>query len=302
MKNSLDQLVISSFKEFLNYKVLNDLNAFKNVSAPIYQYSGGRTFKGKTLYCTNRAQWVYDSSLSGAQIPTGINGLSRGESGLSFDFKNGRILVNSGTSLSGPIDISFPNFNFYISTLSITRIINELKPLNYPNFENKAIQSDAIIAPCIILAPFETSNNQEFLGGVEKSTFNIQAIVLSSNLYDVVAVQNIFRNIKESVFPLLSLTPFNELNDLKEEYWNYTWVQDWLNNQSNLIFVEDSFFKFLDIEFINENHPKLIAALCNFKLSKCRNFYNLEDTYYDIPYVNMSQYVYSYNNQVYIKE
>lgn len=298
----LDQLVVSSFKEFLSYQIQKELRAYRNSALQLYPYTGARKFIGKSVYATNKAQWLYDSSLSGVQVPSGVDNLTRGESGLSFDFKNGRVLVNSGVQLTGQVNVSVPDFNFYITSLSTQKIISESN-FNYgPDFNQSIPKPDSIITPCIVVSSVESFNDQEFIGGIEKSTFNIQVVGLSHNLHHLIGLQKVVRDIQNQVFPLLSLTPFNELNDLKAEYWNYTWVQDWLNTQNNLVMVESSKFKFTDIDYVNTSFPNLLVGIGTINLVKCRNFNNLEDSDYTIPYANLSQYIYSNSDKVYIKE
>lgn len=300
MIKTFDQLVLSSFKEFLSYQLQNELRAFKNTTVSLYPYSGSRKFKNKTVYSTNKAQWLYDSSLSGVQIPSGIDGLERGQSGLSFDFKNGRVMVDSGVQLTGQLNVSVPDFNFYITTLPINKIIAENNFGVYPDFTQKIPRSDSLIAPCIIVGINNASNKQHFVGGIQKSNLTIQIVGLSSNLSHLIGLQKIVRDLQDQVFPLLSLIPFDELNDLKSEYWNYTWVQDWLGEQSNLVLVENSKFKFADIDYINTNLSSLLVGIGEVQIAKVRNNYNIEDTFYDIPYYNLSQYIYKNSDQVYI--
>ena len=127
MKKILDHTIISSFKEYISYKLLHDLEAYTNKSVNLHQYVPARKIAGKDIYGAPYAQWTYDSSVSGAQIPTGSSNLGRGQSGLSIDFKNGRVLVNSGISVAGPINVSIPDFNLYITTTSVQKILLEKK-------------------------------------------------------------------------------------------------------------------------------------------------------------------------------
>lgn len=301
MIDILDHNIISSFKEFLQYKILRELSAFKNVSSSLTLYNSPRSISGKQSYSSNYAQWVYDSSIPTAQIPSGIDGLSRSESGLSFDFKNGRIFVDSGVPITGSLNLTVPDFNIYTTTSSVNKIVLENKFRYRPDLNSNSVLPDSIIAPCIIISFNSSTDKEIFISGPSESKFDINICVLSDNLYKTFGIQKIIRDIKHETFPLLSLTPFNELNDLKEEYWNYTWVQDWLGNQDNLVFVDDSYFKMIELDSVNEKHPLLHIGFGSVSLLKYRMSSNLTDINYTIPYaINSKEFIYANQDQVYI--
>lgn len=303
MKLLLDHNVISSFKEFLVHKLLIDLEAYKNVTAPLVQYSGARRFLGKTSYSTPYCQWAYDSAVTELQIPSGIGSLERGTSGLSFDFKNGRVLVDEGTTLTGSINVTVPEFNVYVTTTAINKILLENKYSYKPNNSTNFPKPDSIVAPCIIISYTLSDGKQFNLGGVSDSNFEIQIAVLADNLFHLMGVQKLIRDISGEVFPILSLTPFNELNDLKAEYWNYSWVTDWLNTQANLVFVNKTTFKIADIDYINSEHPNILVGLGKIQLSKYRKSDGVTEEDFLIPYSLGGQPIlYSNSDQVYILE
>jgi hypothetical protein len=269
MKRILDHDVISSFKEFLNYRILKYLSGYKNVTLELFPYSGTRRFVGKNIFATPSCQWVYDSAISGAQIPSGFGALSRGTSGLIFDFKNGRLIVNSGVSLSGSINVSVPDFNVYVTTKPVQKIILENK-FQYPPYlktPNQHITSDSIVAPCIILSLMASSSTPFEIGGIDSSNFLIQVGVLSDKIYHVLGIQKIIRELARRVFPILSETPLNEFNDLKNGSWNYNVVKT-VATQADLFYITKTSFKIVDSDFLNENYPNLHFGLGTVSISK----------------------------------
>ena len=83
-------------------------------------------------------------------------------------------------------------------------------------------------------------------------------------------VQKIVRDMSDRVFPSLSYTPFNELNDLKSGYWNYNSLMQNSDNQNNLIHVNDTSFRILDLDYVNDKYPNILVGVGNVSLSKFR--------------------------------
>lgn len=272
MKKIVDHDIISSFKEYIHFSLINQLEAYRNVNAPLFLTSPARSFYGKDVYGSPYAQWLYDSSISGAQIPSGVGSLNRGVSGLSIDFKNGRVLVNTGVPITGSIPVSLPDFNIYVTTTPIQKIFmeNKFEYAPYLKQPTGAIKADSIIAPCIFVSYISTENKAIQLGGLESSNFSVQVAAFADNLQHLMGVQKIVRDMSDRVFPSLSSTPFNELNDLKSGYWNYNSLMQTNGNQDNLIHVNDTSFRILDLDYVNEKFPNILVGVGNVSLSKFR--------------------------------
>ena len=294
MKKIIDHDIISSFKEFLHFSLVKELEAFRNVNAPLFLTNPARKFYGKDVYGSPYAQWLYDSSISGAQIPSGVGSLNRGVSGLSIDFKNGRVLVNSGVPITGSVPVSLPDFNIYVTTTPIQKIFmeNKFEYAPYLKAPTSAIKADSIIAPCIFVSYTSTENKPFQLGGVESTNFSIQVAVFADNLHHLMGVQKIIRDMSDRVFPTLSLTPFNELNDLKYGYWDYTLVQQLNGNQENLIHINDTSFRILDLDYVNEKHPNILVGLGNVSISKFRRPETVDEVYYSTPFQNGNEIIF----------
>ena len=270
MKKIVDHDIISSFKEYIHFSLVNQLEAYRNVNAPLFLTSPARSFYGKDVYGSPYAQWLYDSSISGAQIPSGVGSLNRGVSGLSIDFKNGRVLVNTGVPITGSIPVSLPDFNIYVTTTPIQKIFieNKFEYAPYLKQPTGVIKADSIIAPCIFVSYISTENKPIQLGGLESTNFSVQVSVFADNLQHLMGVQKIVRDMSDRVFPSLSSTPFNEHNDLKSGYWNYNSLMQTNGNQDNLIHVNDTSFRILDLDYVNEKQElkrfKNASGLQNF--------------------------------------
>lgn len=264
-----DALVLESVIEYIQFRLLNDVKAYQNVTLPLYPDKSAR-FPHKQIYTAPRNQWVYDSSLSGVQVPSGVAGLNRGQSGLSIDFINGRVMLNSGVTLSSPtINVSVPTFNSYVTTKSTNDLILENLPKENPVVKaNGPIKEDSVSLPCFFVK-FKSTNNQPFcLGGLQRSVWDVQITVLTRDYYSLYGFQSIIRDIKDCIIPSLSISPLNEYNDIKFE-WKYI---DYINNidVSKGIVIEDSTFQIIDSDYINSNHPNFFVGLGSLRLNVFR--------------------------------
>ena len=90
MKASYVTNLMSSFYLWLDHEILYKGEAFINYSGKLYS-SPDPNFYNNSVYSAPFRQWVYDSSIPNANIPSGVfinnNYISRNVSGLNIDFK-----------------------------------------------------------------------------------------------------------------------------------------------------------------------------------------------------------------------
>ena len=101
----------TSFALWLDHYLIYNAEAYSNKQGNLYYMPDERLpmypddpVNGLISYNSEYKQWVYDSDADQADIPTGVyidtgdgsyNFCPRGESGLSLDFENGRVLLLS---------------------------------------------------------------------------------------------------------------------------------------------------------------------------------------------------------------
>lgn len=264
-----DALVIESTIEYIKFRLLNDLKAYKNVTLPLFPDTSNR-FPHKQIYTAPRNQWVYDSSLTGVQVPSGVAGLNRGQSGLSIDYINGRVMLNSGVNLASPsINVSVTDFNSYITTKSTNDLIfEELSRENPVVRQNAPIKEDSVVLPCFFVK-FKSTNNQPYcLGGVQKSIWEVQLSVFARDYFELYGFQSVIRDIKGCPMPYLATSPLNEYNDLKFDWKYLNYIENM--DTSKGIYIDDSSFQIIDSDYINTNHPKVLVGLGTLKLAVYR--------------------------------
>ena len=223
----------SSLAFFLEHKVLNKGQAYTNVSGDLYD-SDQIPFNGFTFSSSPDAQWVYDSSVSGAIIPSGmnhtevisgvtVNTITSRESGVNLNFLNGGA-YHSGLS-SPSAAYAKKDLNFYFRNekdveLFMEKSFNSEDPIDPITGSNDL----KINAPCVIISYKDSKNNPFALGGMDENESNYQAVVISDDPYLMDGALSIFEDLSQTCFPIIDFEdiPFNIYGDLKNGEFNYT--------------------------------------------------------------------------------
>tara|TARA_R110002153_G_scaffold27815_1_gene85867 strand:- start:7563 stop:8417 length:855 start_codon:yes stop_codon:yes gene_type:complete len=224
----------SSLAFFLEHKVLNKGQAYTNVTGELYP-SNQMPFNGLNFSSSSDAQWVYDSSVLGAAIPTGVsyseivsgeivtNFIDRDVSGVNLNFMNGGA-YHSGT-ISGSATYAKKDLNFYFRNekdveLFMEKSFNSEDPIDPITGSNDL----KINAPCVILSHKDGRNNPFALGGMDENESNYQAVVISDNAYLMDGALSIFEDLTQTCFPIIDFEdiPFNIYGDLKNGEFDYT--------------------------------------------------------------------------------
>lgn len=219
----------SFFLWFDNY-LLTKGQAYTNTTGTFFNYNDQRLNPEYKIFGSAYKQWVNDSSIDGAIIPSGIyvnNTFSGRNSNLILDFENGRVLSKDlpiQTSVTGSFSVK--DFNIYFSNETEEDIIIENKyDINSRiilNNENYIPPYDQVI-PAIFLSLNGASNKGFALGGMEETTISAKAVILSENNYQLDGVLSIFADSRNEVFPMIPMSnhPTNEFGDLKSGYYSY---------------------------------------------------------------------------------
>ncbi len=208
--------------------------------------SASTDFQGYHAFLPSKAQMVYDSSINGAIIPTGVyvNGVmnARGVNGLSIDFQRNQYLFTSNITSTVSGSYSAREVNTYFTHDNIEQLLfenqNFVNPKNLPNFVRNNI--DASIVPAIYVQTAPGFNEFICLDGLASTKAEIKLIFISNNNFIFQNVNSLFRDEKGKYFPLLSAAdfPFNYLGDLKNGTWNYNNLKA-AAQPNSLIYIED---------------------------------------------------------------
>jgi hypothetical protein len=219
----------SFFLWFDNY-LLTKGQAYSNVTGKFFNYEDARLDSEYKIFGSAYKQWVNDSSIVGADVASGVfvdGSFSGRNTNLILDFENGRVLSKSlaaQSSITGSFAIK--DFNIYFSNETEEDIVVENKyDINSRiilNEEDYIKPYDQVI-PAIFLSLDGVSNKGFAIGGMEETTLNAKAVILSENNYQLDGVLSIFADSRNEVFPVIPMAdhPMNEFGDLKTGYYSY---------------------------------------------------------------------------------
>ncbi len=278
MNETYSHKILNSFYLWFDHTLLSKVSAFQNFSSPLYYTKDDRVDDNFVTYSSPFKQWVADSSVPGAIIPTGISGnagfIGRA-GGVTLDFENGRVWFNStsGSNLSLSGSYAVKNLNTYVVA---GRDMQMFYDSNYHINSRFGLVPQSGVNPigyalpaCFIMNT--VSDNKPFAFGGQQDTKNkMRVVVVSDNIYDLDGCVSLFRDMTESIIPLISIKddPFNEYGDLKNGGYNYDQLAH--ANQGRYAFIE----KVISVKGVSPSQTKinqnLKFAVLDFYLSEPR--------------------------------
>jgi hypothetical protein len=279
MKATYITNLMSSFYLWIDHEILYKGEAFTNYSGKLYS-SPDPNFPTNSIYSSPFRQWVYDSSIPNANIPSGVfingNYLARGGSGLNIDFNKGRAILNNGISSTNvTANYSFKEYNIYYTdereekllfekayniTPKVTQITGGLGYLDTPY-------------PCIFIKHRMGENVPFAFGGEDSTKTMVRCIVLGYNSFSLDGVISILSDSARKVFPVLNpdTFPFNYFGDFKSSN-NFNYINLCQNQPpSSLVYIDRVTVSKLDEVNNAKINKKCVAALIDFELSDVRN-------------------------------
>jgi hypothetical protein len=214
---------------FDNY-LLTKGQAFSNISGEFFYQEDPHIESKYKAYGSPYKQWVTDSSVAGANIPSGVyvsGSFSGRNSGVIIDFDNGRVLLDTASkqlNISG--NFAVKDFNIYYTNETEEDLIVEKKYAKNPRISSpakSAIDPYDPVVPAIFISVSELSNQGFALGGLEETTIRANAVILTEDAYQLDGVLSIFADSRNEVFPAIPMSehPFNEYSDLKSGTYSY---------------------------------------------------------------------------------
>lgn len=282
----LDQYLTCKGEAFSNHYA--DLYYHEDETMPMYPQDEN----GYISYNSPYKQWVYNSDINNAVIPTGVyintgdgvyNFCNRGESGLMIDFDNGRILLegkyfpNNYNQLEIEAEFSVKDINIYLADDTEENIIIE----NKYNINSRTIPEYLIntgvnpyekVSPAAFIS-MERSQNQPFaFGGEDLTTLNYRVVFFAEDLYQLDGIMSLctdsynlsVRNIGYDSHP------FNEFGDLKTGYYSYNEQVDASKNCKPLMFIEDTRSSKINDKLTKKINPGLYLGFVDFDVSQAR--------------------------------
>lgn len=276
MRAQNDVIAIASFRVWLDHQLGDELGAYRNQSVNLYEIEDEQY--SKTVYSAPLYQMVYDSSISGVSVVTGVyNGVShinRGVSGLIIDFENGRALFNSGAmeGLSLTMSGGFKEINTYITTKSEERLLHELKFDQEPNYQSVTgnIAPNQVVLPAIFIRPIDTENEPFCFGGQDMTEIHLRCVCFGSD-WQVINMGSMIRDFYLKRFPHFDSDdlPLDEYGDTKAAF-SYDAVTSGYSASDAFWTVYDSEFLMYDNDNISKNNPNLRVGFGEITIKRPR--------------------------------
>jgi hypothetical protein len=252
VNNSYLHNLNDSFRSFFEFELLSEGQAYRNVSGLLYRMNDPRLPSGKVSYSTPYGQTVYDSSISGANIPTGVYSgstfISTGTNGLMWDHERGRAIFDSGVTGNFTATYAVKDFNIYFSSSPDAKLLFENKASFRPKFYLPTTGADpnAQYGPLIYIKRDYATNKPFAIGGEDVSCAYFRAVILSDNERDIDGVGSIFIDAARKNFQLLSNPPLNRYGAIKTgTYYNYLEdVSSNANPTTAVCIVESDYYRF----------------------------------------------------------
>jgi|TARA_R110002020_G_scaffold311590_2_gene527175 hypothetical protein len=235
MKEQFQHKLTTSFFLWFDNFLLKKGEAFSNKTGDFFYYDDPRLDSDYKAYGSPYKQWVTDSSITGATIPTGVyvgGNFSGRNDTVVLDFENGRALLggnNTGLAVTG--EFAVKDFNVYITNDTEEDLVVENKYVvnsRLPSAAYGYIQPYDDVVPAIFISSSDAKNTPFALGGMQDTQVNMKAVILAEDTYQLDGVLSIFMDsVDECITPVpMTGYPTSELGDLKNDSYNYDTVTD----------------------------------------------------------------------------
>jgi len=267
--------VATSFALWLDHHLLDKGEAYSNETGKLHYYSDARLPNGYKVFGSAYKQWVYDSTITGANVPSGVyvnSVFSPRGNNKHIDFINGRA-VYSGIATGAIVTGSFAvkDFNIYLSNENEEDLIldhslksKEKIPWNSSTYlepYDNALPAIYINSESLINTPFA-------FGGEDESKVYMKCVVFANDPYSLDGALSLFADSKNRTFKQKDFTqyPLNEFGDVKTPPYTFENV----NGSSAELFIDDvavskfkdskgtsrSYIGFMDFDIIKYRYPR----------------------------------------------
>lgn len=268
----------SSFALWLDNVLLKRGFAYENKTGVLVNYSDGRIPSPYTVFGSAHKQWVSDSSITGATIPSGVfvgGSFSGRANGIILDFENGRIF-GSGLSTSAAVTGSYSvkEFNVYATNQDEESLIIE-------KVQETADQEIGTEISVSYLPPYQqklpalfintqTQENKPFaFGGLDTSICKVNVVALTQTPYQLDGVLSLLADTGDDLIKEIPFDsyPYTEQGDLKNNSYNY----ETLAAQSDSYYTVESVKSSKATDSLRRGlNTQLYIGFIDFEVSKVR--------------------------------
>lgn len=276
MINIYDHNLVASLCLFMDYKLCQEYHAFYSVTGRFYRVNDAKV-SGLSVYASPYKQWVYDSSIAGATVMSGVyvNGtyIERGTSGLAIDYLRGRIYLNSSITTPNVSGVySAKEFNIIPTSTEETKLLTNTEYVNRrESLKSVSGLSDGVVpVPAIFLKHYPGKNEPYEFGGPRSTNSEARAIIMCDerDSYYLDGAMAAMRDIKHKYFGLFSPEelPFTPYGDLKSGVFNYCAMAQPKFENGDIVFVNNSYSSRFGVESSNKINFRVAAGFSDIEL------------------------------------
>lgn len=278
MKPTYITNLMSSFYLWLDHELASVGQAFTVTSGKLYK-SKDSDYSQYAIYSSPFRQWISDSSISGAVVPSGVycdgQFFPRG-SGVILNYNKGQALLDPsivGNPSNVTTQYAKKDFNIYYTDEREENILFENAYSLTPKFSQitGGLNGDEQPFPCVFLKNTYFENKPYALGGQDRTMTTVRCVILSDNMYLLDGAVSVMTDSARKVFPVIdpSLLPYNYYGDFKSGN-NYRYSQVLNEQNTNLAYIDRVTVSRLDEIKNKQINLKVVAAIVDFELWQAR--------------------------------
>lgn len=278
MKPQFQHKVATSYLLWFENYFFKKSEAYSVETGSFTPYTDTSLPSGYQAFGLPHKQLIYDNSMSGAYIPSGVyidNVFTPIETGkYMIDFENGRFIgsgVGTGAAITGSfspkeLNVYYTNETEENVVINIQDKIDESVKSFISGYYDPNIQK----LPAIYVSNYSMENAGFALGGMVETTTQAKAIVIANNAYELDCVLSVFADSYNEVIPLVEFDsyPLDEYGGIKSGSFSYETLKSTYPKE---IFVKSAITsKMSDRVRANNILKNLYVGFVDFDLSTYR--------------------------------
>lgn len=268
----------SSFILWFDHHLLEKGRAFSNKTGELHYLEDSRLPHGYRGFSSRHKQWVTDSSVSGAIVPSGFyvdSTFSGRANNFILDFENGRVISNTVSPSKVPTGaFAVKEFNVYPSNENLEDLIVEKKYIERPKVGSdisvRSIPPYSPLVPAVFINTQNQQNEPFSFGGEDKTTVSFSATVICENPYQLDGVLGLFADTNQKTFSHIPFSgvPYTKFGDIKNGSYNYTGLAAQSSEQP--FFIEKVSIARITDKARKSIQNNLYIGMIDFDVSKSR--------------------------------
>ena len=283
MKGQFDNRVMSNFFLWFDHTLLKKGEAFTNYGSKFYPVNN--LYQGLYSYGSPFKQFVSDSSIPNSNVINQIyiNGVATNKGSSNFvalNYGMGQAYFSSQPASSAVLsgNYSVKDFNVYLTNDIEEKLLFETQfSLSAKTSQNpEGLPPESLTYPAVFLKNNGGHNEPFAFGGMDKTLFNIRAIILADSQFSLDAVSSIFRDTNKTFVPLVKEEdmPFDSLGDFKGGVaYNFDTLTSNIP-ETGRIFIDNVYTtKVGGLSFAQKTNinPSVFSLIIDFELEHLRN-------------------------------